>query len=291
MGLVDKAVWYIESHSEGELTLEEIAVATCVSRFHLARAFSLGTGYSVMHYVRLRRMSEAARRLAKGQTSILDLAIRSGYGSHEAFSRAFRECFGVAPKDVRQRGKTDGLPLLEAFELNSSTGTSLPEPKIIEREAMLVAGLSGTYSNESNSEIASQWQRLGPHLGQVPDQVGPRAYGVICNGDDEGHYEYIAGIEVSNFSRLPDDFKGVRLSAQRYAVFSHDDHVSAIRSTCHAIFSDWLPSSSWDAVDAPFLEVYLENFDPAHGARRHRDLGSGGAGSVAAQQSGNAVVS
>ncbi len=265
MGLIGKAVWYIESHSHGELTLDEIAAATCVSRFHLARAFSLGTGLSVMHYVRLRRLSVAARALADGESKILDLAIRSGYGSHEAFSRAFRESFGVSPKEVRRRGTTDGLPLLEALDMNSEKRTGLAGPELIEREVILIAGLSNTYTNESNSEIPNQWQRLGPFLGRVPDQVDPCAYGVICNGDDDGHYEYVAGVEVSTFERLPGELKRLRIPAQRYAVFSHDDHVSAIRSTCHEIFSEWLTSSSLTAVDAPLLEVYLESFDPQTG--------------------------
>lgn len=265
MGLVDKAIWYIESHSESELTLDEIASATCSTRFHLARSFHLGTGYSVMQYVRSRRLSEAARSLADGEPDILGLAIRAGYGSHEAFSRAFRQQFGTTPKSVRRRGKTDHLPLLEALQMNGTTEKQLPEPELIEKGALLIAGISRTHSNPSSSTIPDQWQRLSRHLGHVPGQIGSCAYGVICNGDDEGHFEYVAGVEVANFSKLPAELKGIRLAPQTYAVFFHDDHVSAIRSTCHSIFSEWLPSSSREPVDAPFLEVCSESFDPETG--------------------------
>ena len=53
---VDKAVWFIESHGDGEITLDDIAAAAEVSRYHLSRAFGLVTGYSVMQYLRARRL-------------------------------------------------------------------------------------------------------------------------------------------------------------------------------------------------------------------------------------------
>jgi AraC family transcriptional regulator len=57
------------------------------------------------------------------------------------------------------------------------------------------------------------------------------AYGVCTNGDDAGNFDYIAGVEVSDFSDLPRDFFRVRIPEQRYAVFTHRDHVSTIRHT------------------------------------------------------------
>lgn len=64
MNIVAKALWYIESHFADEISLEEIANAADVSRFHISRAFGLATGLSVMRYVRARRLTEAARSLA-----------------------------------------------------------------------------------------------------------------------------------------------------------------------------------------------------------------------------------
>ncbi len=72
-----------------------------VSRFHMVRAFAAATGLSVMRYVRARRLSEAARALADGAPDILALALEADYGSHEAFTRAFRDHFGVTPEAVR----------------------------------------------------------------------------------------------------------------------------------------------------------------------------------------------
>ena len=104
MNPAGKALWYIESHLAEALTLDDISDVAGISRFHMVRAFAAATGLSVMRYVRARRLSEAARALAGGAPAILALALEADYGSHEAFTRAFSEQFGVTPESVRMQG-------------------------------------------------------------------------------------------------------------------------------------------------------------------------------------------
>ena len=66
MNPAQKALWYIESHLAEPLTLDEIAAIDGISRFHMVRAFASATGFSVMRYVRVRRLTKAARALAAG---------------------------------------------------------------------------------------------------------------------------------------------------------------------------------------------------------------------------------
>src|SRR5947209_13001795 len=103
MNPTQKALWFIESHLAGQLTLDEISCVAGVSRFHMVRAFAAATGLSVMRYVRARRLTEAARALADGAPDILALALEADYGSHEAFTRAFRDHFGVTPEAVDRK--------------------------------------------------------------------------------------------------------------------------------------------------------------------------------------------
>src|SRR6202042_1893128 len=108
-----KALWYIESHLAEALTLDEIAGVAGVSRFHLVRAFAAATGSPVMRYVRARRLTEAARALAGGAPDILSLALEADYGSPEAFTRAFRDHFGITPEMVRATTCLSRLKLQE----------------------------------------------------------------------------------------------------------------------------------------------------------------------------------
>jgi AraC family transcriptional regulator len=77
MDPVQKALWYVESHSREPITLDEIANACKVSAFHLTRLFAATMGLSLMRYVRARRMCEAARMLAGGAHDILSVALNS----------------------------------------------------------------------------------------------------------------------------------------------------------------------------------------------------------------------
>src|SRR6202165_1488671 len=120
MNPAQKALWFIESHLSGELTLDQIADVAGISRFHMVRAFAAATGLSVMRYVRARRLSEAARALANGAPDILTLALDADYGSHEAFTRAFRDHFGVTPEMVRAATCPDKLRLQEPIMMDST---------------------------------------------------------------------------------------------------------------------------------------------------------------------------
>ena len=65
VSVTGKALWYIESHLGEELSLDTIACAVSVSRFHLSRAFAVSIGCSLAGYVRARRLSQAVRLLAE----------------------------------------------------------------------------------------------------------------------------------------------------------------------------------------------------------------------------------
>jgi AraC family transcriptional regulator len=262
---VDKALWYIESHLREEITLDEIARNAGVSRFHLTKAFGFSTGYSVMRYVRGRRLSQAARALANGNGNIMGLALDIGYRSHEAFSRAFREQFGLSPHEVRKQGNVDNLNPLEAITMSGETITDLKPPQIVDGEPLLVAGISKTYTHETMANIPAQWQEFGPYLGRVPGQIGKHAYGVIYNADDEDTYDYLCAVQVSDFTKVPKALGKLRIAPQKYAVFTQPGHISTIRGTWNSVWSQWLPDSTFEAADAPVFELYPETFDPRTG--------------------------
>jgi AraC family transcriptional regulator len=264
MNPAQKALWFIESHLADELTLDGIAGVAGISRFHMVRAFAAATGLPVMRYVRARRLTEAARALAKGAPNILTLALEADYGSHEAFTRAFRDHFGLTPEAVRS-ARLDTLKLQEPIIMDSTVIDNLPPPRFETSHPLLVAGLGERYTWESGAAIPGQWQRFHQSVGNIPGRIGQVAYGVCCNGDDAGNFDYIAGVQVSDFSDLPREFSSVRIPEQKYAVFAHRDHISTIRRTINTIWNEWLPASGLQAADAPSFERYDENFDPLTG--------------------------
>ena len=265
MDPVGKAIWFIEKHFAGDIALDDIAGAAGVSRYHLVRAFGVATGRSVMRHVRGRRLTEAARALANGASDILAVALDAGYGSHEAFTRAFRDQFGLTPETVRGRRHLDNIQLVEPLRMDETLIANLEPPRFEHGRPLLVAGLGERCSWQTSNGIPALWQRFAPHIGHIPGQVGNTTYGVCCNGDDEGNFDYVAGVEVTDFSALPAEFSRVRIPAQKYAVFSHREHVATIRRTVATIWNKWLPESGHEVADAPNFELYDQRFDPRSG--------------------------
>lgn len=265
MNPAQKALWYIESHLAEPMTLDEIAEIACVSRFHLVRAFAAATGLPVMRYVRARRLTVSARALAAGAPDILTLALDADYGSHEAFTRAFRDHFGMTPEAVRAATCASKLNLQEPILMDSTMTDNLAAPRFETAKAFLVAGLGERISCDNGAVIPGLWHRFHQEVADIPARIGGVAYGVCCNGDDAGNFDYIAGVEVADYSDLPRRFARIRIPEQRYAVFTHADHVASIRRTVSTIWNHWLPASGLKAADAPNFERYDEKFDPRTG--------------------------
>ncbi|MDX8482359.1 AraC family transcriptional regulator [Mesorhizobium sp. VK24D] len=265
MNPTEKALWFVESHLPDAISLDDVAQSSGVSRFHVTRAFGAATGRSVMGYMRARRLSEAARKLAGGARDILAVALDAGYGSHEAFTRAFRDQFGTTPELVRAEGSTSNLDLVEPILMDQTFLSKLEPPRFETSRPFLIAGLGERYSCETSAGIPMQWQRFGPYIGNIPGEIAGVAYGVCVNGDDAGNFDYVAGVEVSDFSELPKEFFRVRVPAQKYAVFSHREHISTIRRTVNTIWNKWLPASGHEIADAPEFERYGPEFDPRSG--------------------------
>ena len=94
----------IEAHIREKLTVTVLADSIHISKYHYQRLFREAVGESVMRYVTRRRMALAAAELAETDASVLEIALRYGYDSHDGFTRAFRTALGVTPADYRKYG-------------------------------------------------------------------------------------------------------------------------------------------------------------------------------------------
>jgi AraC family transcriptional regulator len=265
MDPVNKALWLVETRLGREVTVDDVAAVAGLSRFHLSRVFALSVGQSIMRYARGRRLSEAARALAAGAPDILSVALDHGYSSHEAFTRAFRDQFGLTPEEVRARGATGHLALVEPIRMTATPSPDL-KPRFENTPALVVAGISQRHARAGAPGIPLQWQKLVPHIGSIPgERAGGVTFGVCTNYDEEGGFDYLAGVEVAHTNDLPSGFTVLRLKPQRHAVFVHRGHVSAIAATWGAAWGQWLPASGLKPADAPMFERYDHRFNPMTG--------------------------
>ncbi|HWR16829.1 MAG TPA: AraC family transcriptional regulator [Terriglobales bacterium] len=265
MSLPDKALWIIERNSTQPLTLDGIAAACGVARSHLAHAFGTATGVSVMQYVRARRLTVAARALAFGAPDILSVALDAGYGSHEAFTRAFRDRFGQTPEGVRERRSVNGLALVDPLELRPRANVRLDPPHITDGQSMRVVGLAERCSFETTVSIPAQWQRFMECYDAIPYKHDHIPIGVCYSADDDGQFLYMCGAEVHRFGERLPQLLHLEIPQRQYAVFEHAGHVSTIFETYRSIWNEAIPATGRAVADAPVIERHNPAFDPRTG--------------------------
>ncbi len=263
MSVSARALWYIENNLRGDLSLEAVASASGVSRFHLSRAFTLTLARTIAGYARARRLSEAAQALALGAPSIIELALAAGYGSHEAFTRAFAAHFGTTPEQVRARASTRHLELQEPLRM-SSTSSPLEPPRLAREGALRLVGLAQRY-HRTNAGIPAQWGRFDAHQGAIPARDGSDTFGVMCEHDEAGSFTYLCAVAVKEFPAQLGELTRLELPGRTYAVWPHREHVSMVAATCQQIFEHGFASAGLVPVQEPMFERYGDAFDPRTG--------------------------
>lgn len=139
-------------------------------------------------------------------------------------------------------------------------------PRIVDRPAFLVAGMSERHTPETMEEIALLWRRFMAHIGNVRGKVGDATYGICFNSDLRGNFDYLAGVEVQGAAHLPSQLTSLAIARQRYAVFTHRGHISAISRSWAEIFGRLLSDAGLLPAGAPAFERYDQRFDPSSGS-------------------------
>ncbi|MDR1692740.1 MAG: helix-turn-helix transcriptional regulator, partial [Oscillospiraceae bacterium] len=117
---VFRSLSFIEARIQEKLTVAEIADSAYFSKYHYQRLFRDIVGKSVMEYVTKRKLTLAGRELLETQATVLDIALRFGYDSHEGFLRAFKAYMGVTPSEYRKYGLT-AISLITGRERDTMT--------------------------------------------------------------------------------------------------------------------------------------------------------------------------
>lgn len=267
MRAVEHVIWLIESRLGENPKLDDIAQETGLSRFYISRLFADEKGVTFSAYVRGRRLSEAAKELLAGAPDILSVALGAGYGSHEAFTRACRDQFGITPEAMRQRGLETPIRFMEPLRMNATQNVPLDAAKVETLLAGRYVGLSRTYTMTELGGIPEQWQEFQKHLaGLDPAKVGT-AYGIVRNAAPNGDsVDYVSAIPVGAGLEPGNGLIELGLPQMKVAKFAHKGHIAGIKATTKAIFEDALPAAGMrSAGPVDLIEVYGPDFDPRSG--------------------------
>jgi AraC family transcriptional regulator len=267
---------HIEGHLLEALSVGSLAEVAGLSPFHFSRMFTARVGESVMAHVRRQRMLRAAARLGDNPgaavdsdaPALIDLAFDCGFESQEAFTRAFKQVFGVTPGRFRR----DPSPRQSAAREYAMSQTTTAKPNVTlldgvtKKDAFVVAGISARIAKDNMQEIPALWPKFLRHL-PVPGQKGKVGYGLVYGESaQEGSFNYMAAVEVEPGTKPPSDLTLMQVPAQTYMVFritlgAGDIHPQ-MQAAMKYIFSEGLPKSGRKPTGGIDLEVYGDRFEP-----------------------------
>lgn len=258
---MNESIDYIESHLDGEINYEIIAQIACCSTYHFQRMFPFITGVTLSEYIRRRRLTLAAFELQTSQTKVIDVALKYGYDSPEAFARAFKQQHGIIPIAAREEGHTlKAYPRLQ-FHI-SIKGDEVMNYRIEQREGFEMFGAFAEVSADQQQAFIDvpQFRRQCDDDGTVSEmnsllgRFGDTMLHAAIFDHTPETMKYMICYNKPKGITLPSKFTTLAIPAQTWAIF-HEPSCD-LQKVWGRIYSEWFATSDYEQVEGPTLEMY-----------------------------------
>ncbi|UNO40633.1 AraC family transcriptional regulator [Streptomyces sp. MST-110588] len=261
---VNQAMEHIEGRLDRPVDVAELARIAATSEYHLRRMFSALAGMPLSEYIRRRRLTVAGSEVLAGRESLLDIAVRYGYGSGEAFARAFRAMHGVGPGEARRTGTALVSQPRLSFRLTVE-GNSSMRYRVVERPNFTVVGFKArvplVHSGPNQAIIDFIRGLERPVLRQLEKLAGQEPRGIVAVCDDldpsraEGtELDYYQGVVASAAAAAaaPEGTAVLPVPAGTWAVFTTSGPApEAIQVLWRDVFTQWFPSNPYRGRPGP----------------------------------------
>ncbi|WP_430596559.1 AraC family transcriptional regulator [Enterococcus sp. DIV0175] len=257
---LNKLIDYIEENLTGELSLTEIAQQMGISDYHLKRTFSFVAGMTLTEYVKNRRLALANQDLISGK-KVTEVAFSYGYQTVEGFSRAFREWSGYLPSEIRKIGIQKSFLKL-SFYIEVRGGISM-EFKIEKKAPFRLVGVSKRVPIQfegENQRIVELAQSITEKQREEMHQLGDLYPHQVVNASyhfDEGRLAETGSLThmigfLTSKENIFSDLEQITVPEHTWAIFpNRGKFPEVLQETMALIFSEWLPSSEYQLVEAP----------------------------------------
>lgn len=257
---MNDALNYIEENLADEIDFKEVARRAYCSEYHFKRMFSFLAGVPLSEYIRRRRLTLAAFELANGETKVIDAAIKYGYRSPDAFTKAFQLLHGVTPSEARRNGHSlKAFPRM-SFQLSIKGGSEM-NYRIVEKEAFRIVGMKKRVPlifEGVNPEIAAMWQSLDMDtINELKSLSNIEPKGLISASTnfsermaENSELDHYIGAATTN--ECPGHFANLEVAASTWAVFEAvGPFPETLQNVWGRIYAEWFPSSSYEQTEGP----------------------------------------
>ena len=262
---LNQALDYLEACLEREVDMAEVARIAAVSEYHFRRLFSALAGMPLPVYVRRRRMTLAAAEVLAGELTLLDIAVRYGYGSGEAFARAFRSVHDIGPGEARRAGAGAVLTAQPRMSFRVVVeGSTTMRYRIVEKESFRVLGRKARLplvQEGVNAAAAAHVESLDEQaIVRMKELASREPQGILSavvylsDSREEGaEADYWIGV-VTVPEAAAKELDALDVPAGTWAVFdNHGPYPSALQELWRDVFTQWFPSNPYTSRPGPEL--------------------------------------
>jgi len=153
------AIDYIEENLNGQISIDDVAKKASCSKYHFHRVFFSYFNVTISDYIRKRKFTLAAVDIVSSKVNIVDVALKYGYDSPNAFTRAFRKIHGKNPSEVRSSQIEIATYCRVSFPLEER-GIEKMDYKIVEKPSFDIVGKSKRFKfDEFVKEGPKFWKK------------------------------------------------------------------------------------------------------------------------------------
>ncbi|MEV0485459.1 AraC family transcriptional regulator [Streptomyces sp. NPDC050508] len=260
---LNQALDHLEACLDREVDVAEAARIAAVSEYHFRRLFSALAGIPLPVYVRRRRMTLAAAEVLAGERTLLDVAVRYGYGSGEAFARAFRSVHGIGPGEARRRGALLTAQPRMSFRVVVEGSTTM-RYRIVEKEAFRIVGRKARVPlvhEGVNPAAAAHVENLDERAivrmkelaDREPEGILSAAVYLTDSREEGAEADYWIGVATGPETTV-EELDALDVPAGTWAVFDNDGpYPSALQELWRDVFTQWFPSNPYTSRPGPEL--------------------------------------
>ena len=226
--------------------LEEVSKQLGYSPFHFHRIFKKVSGETFQSFINNRRLSYSAKELITTSNRILDIALDFQFGSHEAYSRAFKRTFHMTPTLFREN------PLAYSFFEQNFLSYKDSQEQLPKLEYIPSFSHNGIYSQSKlGHDIGKQWAELTK---QYSLKYEEELIGVI----QPNATTYSVGVKTGK-GPIINPYLQTTVPSNWYVTMNHLGTYHTIKDTYQFLYTHWLPTTSFSYKNDPELEVYQRN--------------------------------
>ncbi|WP_376739049.1 AraC family transcriptional regulator [Paenibacillus sp. 598K] len=267
---LNRALDYIEENLAEDIDLKEAARRANCSEYHFSRMFSFLAGVTVSEYIRRRRLTLAALELQSNELRIVDVAVKYGYSSADAFSRAFHSLHGILPSSVKTHASSVRAYSRMTFQLTIQGGSAM-DYRLVQKEAFRIVGITKRVPIQFhgvNEEISAMWKSLTPemiHQLKSLSNVEPSGLIQASTNFSEGRMQEMGELEhyigAATTMPCPEQFASLEVPATLWAVFeAKGPFPETLQNVWGRIYSEWFPSVNYELTQGPEI-VWNESPD------------------------------